>query len=388
MHYNNDDHICYFYERKIHFVEGGELNKAPSDVEYDYASGENSDHEILTENSYATVVQSILNDQPIYADTTFHGDVDFDGNDLKITDGNYIQTTTGSHVYNFSGSNSMCQQECSDKYYARYGIGCTGAKGYCILSVYGNTVKLSGDLTELRDLFAISASLKYSMSLGSGSESYKYTIASITQDLSSGTVVLNQTISLKGPSTEAEYIEQWYGDDNAFYSIERPDIGNATVPSFYGNHAEGAATKAIQRCTHAEGRNCIADIRYSHAEGSDTKALGMYSHAEGFSTTAAGSNSHADGYGAVVNADKAYGWSGTGTYTIPSTRSGTFNINPKGGTSGFYIGETSLATLLGACGKSFSDSDTADLTTNDGKTAAIKQILLLLGMKESNIKTL
>lgn len=36
----------------------------------------------------------------------------------------------------------------------------------------------------------------------------------------------------------------------------------------------------------------------------------------------------------------------------------------------------------------FNESETADLTTNEGKTEAIKKILLLLGMKESNIKTL
>jgi len=38
--------------------------------------------------------------------------------------------------------------------------------------------------------------------------------------------------------------------------------------------------------------------------------------------------------------------------------------------------------------KKFSADAKADLTTNEGKTDALKQILLLLGMKESNIKTL
>lgn len=235
----------------------------------------------------------------------FKGGTSIVSNDLSIVAGNYIQCY-GDNVYNFSGANSFLQQECSDKYKERYGIGCTGAMGYCILSVIGDSkVKLSGDLSKLQELYLSKPSTLYSISLASDSESYKYTIKSITQELTAGFVEVNEIITvskLAATATEADYIAQWNGDDNAFYSPLNPDVGNARVPSFYGNHAEGAATKAIQRCTHTEGRGTIADIRYSHAEGSEAKAFGMGSHAEGNLTLAYASYSHAEG-----NSTSAYG---------------------------------------------------------------------------------
>ena len=164
------------------------------------------------------------------------------------------------------------------------------------MSVYdSNKVKLSGNVDELADLIASKPYTLFSMSLGNGSESFKYKVTSIIQEISSATITIDPSTTLKGPSTEDDYIEEWYSDDNAFYSPLNPDVGNAVVPSFYGNHAEGAATKALQRCTHTEGRDTIADIRYSHAEGSNTRAFGMGSHAEGDSNVAYASYSHAEG---------------------------------------------------------------------------------------------
>jgi len=140
----------------------------------------------------------------------FKGGTSIVSNDLSIVAGNYIQCY-GGNVYNFSGANSFLQQECSDKYKARYGIGCTGSMGYCILSVYEDyKVKLSGDMTKLQQLFVSKPNTLFSISLAAGSESYKYTIKSITQELSAGIVELNEKITVSKPAataTEQDYID-------------------------------------------------------------------------------------------------------------------------------------------------------------------------------------
>ena len=110
------------------------------------------------------------------------------------------------------------------------------------------------------------------MTLDSGAESMKYRVLSVDGQWA----YLDLPIGMSVPGTTAGekfYTDLWYGyEDNGLYCPKDPTVGNAVIPSMYGNHIEGAATKALQRCTHAEGRNTIADIRYSHAEGSDTIA--------------------------------------------------------------------------------------------------------------------
>jgi hypothetical protein len=52
------------------------------------------------------------------------------------------------------------------------------------------------------------------------------------------------------------------------------------------------------------------------------------------------------GTAAVVNAYGAFAWSGgKDAYVVPNTaeRQYTFNVNPKNGLSGFYVGDQSLA---------------------------------------------
>ena len=63
-----------------------------------------------------------------------------------------------------------------------------------------------------------------------------------------------------------------------------------------------------------------------------------------------GNFSHAEGYKSQTLTEDtlAYSWNGDGTRAEPysSHGKGTFNINPKGGLSGFYIGEQKLSEVM------------------------------------------
>jgi hypothetical protein len=187
--------------------------------------------------------------------------------------------------------------------------GCVGAMGYCMLSgcndpETGNGVlKLSGDAAPLkeavRQLSAKTDQFKWSISLDSGSDCYAYNVdpekiedvyADDGKTISATIVGLKQPIAASTvklfKSTEAEMLALWENqveneDDNCFYCPTVPEAGNQLVPVFYGAHAEGCMSRAIQRATHAEGRSCLADGRYSHAEGMNTIAANAATHSEG-----------------------------------------------------------------------------------------------------------
>lgn len=219
------------------------------------------------------------------------------------------------------------------------------------------------------------ANAQFSISFGSGSYSQELKIIDIAQDNAEWGHIITDIATKIGNQTSATCIDNWENDDNAFYCPKAPHVGNTAIPAFYGSHAEGASTKAIQRCTHAEGRNTLADIRYSHAEGSDTyaaemwshaeggatKALGRASHSEGYNTTAKGANSHAEGEGtqangyashasgmkAIATENFSFAWSGISSTTAYSSHGqGTFNINPVSGISGFWIGKKNLGQYI------------------------------------------
>lgn len=100
----------------------------------------------------------------------------------------------------------------------------------------------------------------------------------------------------------------------------------------------------------ANGGAVVASGNLSHAEGNGTTASAYFSHAEGIKTTAAGNGSHAEGYRAhtKIGDSYAFAWNGDESRSVPyeSNGRGTFNINPKGGLDGFYIGEQTLAGIL------------------------------------------
>ena len=160
------------------------------------------------------------------------------------------------------------------------------------------------------------------------------------------------------------------------------------------SHAEGVQTSAIGDWSHAEGRKSRAEgvgahaeggsLTYiggyakgvaSHAEGAATHAIGSFSHAEGYQTSAFSQGTVAFGHNAYISGDWSFGggydlssnakntvvlginanandlrsyvWSGIAN-SVPYTSHGigTFNVNPIGGLSGFYIGEKSLNDYL------------------------------------------
>lgn len=142
-------------------------------------------------------------------------------------------------------------------------------------------------------------------------------------------------------------------------------------------HSEGSHTVASGYCSHSEGRKTIASGSVSHTEGANTEARGYGAHAEGTNTVAEGDFSHAEGIGtftdgnyskvegaythvselyswaagikSYANSIGAFVWQGaedTNVVTYYSHGHGTYNINPIGGITGFYIGEDSISDLF------------------------------------------
>ena len=142
--------------------------------------------------------------------------------------------------------------------------------------------------------------------------------------------------------------------------------GEGTTASGYGSHAEGSATIASGTFSHAEGENTHATGYRSRAEGVGTEASGYGSHASGKDTTASGDYSHADGVSSLANDTYSYTWSADEfRYDNPYTShgEGTYNINPIGGTDGFYIGEQTLAQVIAAA--TSVKADKADISSTN-----------------------
>lgn len=114
--------------------------------------------------------------------------------------------------------------------------------------------------------------------------------------------------------------------------------------------ANGQFVNASGYSSHAEGEGTTASGQFSHSEGQGTTASGYYSHAEGYGTTASGHFSHADGYESQTIEGHQYSFVWNGDTSVinrySSHGSGTFNINPVGGSDGFYIGEKTLSDVI------------------------------------------
>ena len=123
--------------------------------------------------------------------------------------------------------------------------------------------------------------------------------------------------------------------------------------SVYGDyaHAEGYGNNAIGRFSHVEGLYTKAGYA-AHAEGRSTNATGEHSHAEGFMTNAYAHQSHAAGCKCTVlsNDIGAFVWNGNSTPSngahYYSHGTGTFNIYPKDGIKGFYIGNNNFINCV------------------------------------------
>ena len=126
--------------------------------------------------------------------------------------------------------------------------------------------------------------------------------------------------------------------------------GTLVTASGHSSHAEGDNTTASGTSSHAEGTYTTALGEYSHSEGNSTTAAGVCSHAEGEETRADGHASHAEGFRSHTGVGDAYSfaWSGDDSIVAEyvSHGKGTFNVNPIGGSEGFYVGEKKLSEVI------------------------------------------
>ena len=200
----------------------------------------------------------------------------------------------------------------------------------------------------------------------------------------------------------------------------------------YFSHSEGGMTKALARASHTEGWNTVTNegAVHSFVGGCDNTTNGdtsftfgyqLYNNAKhtmlfggeayvgniersfvfapvyqgknengAYLVSKHGINPTSDAeiqklsYAFIVNSNKH---DGLDSIVVRSTVDGKAVFK----TLKEYIDENYINKSLFdsiSSDKKFSADAKADLTTNEGKTDALKQILLLLGMKESNIKTL
>lgn len=131
--------------------------------------------------------------------------------------------------------------------------------------------------------------------------------------------------------------------------------GRTCVATNVCAHAEGEGCSATGEYSHAEGQGCVARGNYSHAEGLNTVAVGAHSIAGGNSSHADGPFSIAIGHYTQTGDDKSvhrvsFAWNGdeSAKKYFRSHGDGTFNINPKNGILGFYIGEKNLQDIIDA----------------------------------------
>lgn len=173
--------------------------------------------------------------------------------------------------------------------------------------------------------------------------------------------------------------------------------GAYTKASGNSSHAEGKWSYSIGTGAHAEGISCIADgSTYSaHAEGYGCYAKGKATHAEGYEVSAIGDYSHAAGYQSIANTGNSYAngvqvsamnyrtialgynasttqqgqfvWNGYTSeqkpYTPSNTIQGSFNINPKDGISGFYIGQDNFIQCVLSAMQSMNETQIIALKT-------------------------
>ena len=111
------------------------------------------------------------------------------------------------------------------------------------------------------------------------------------------TIVIGDFGHAEGKSTIASHSAHAEGNGTKALGKHSHSEGNGTNASGESSHAEGYKTTASGHYSHAEGNGTTAEGCTSHAEGLSTFAKGEYSHAEGYKTTAEGHTSHAEGNG-------------------------------------------------------------------------------------------
>lgn len=128
--------------------------------------------------------------------------------------------------------------------------------------------------------------------------------------------------------------------------------------------ASGTAAAAIGQDVSALGDRSVALGLGSSASGYDNFAVGHsaaasgnYSMAEGAYISAKHGYSRVEGISAATTASRQFVWNpgGNAGFYSPKNLTGTFNVNPSGGISGFYVGNKSLSEHI----KSESQAETS-----------------------------
>ena len=199
------------------------------------------------------------------------------------------------------------------------------------------------------------------------------------------------TIGIRNPLAPIADGSLANGDKCVALSAYSHAEGSNTFATGTASHAEGGGTNASNLASHAEGAYTIASGIAAHAEGLGLsagpglefgKADGAVSHTDGVASIATGTGSYVGGIKALDNGyAHSFVWQGYGGETLtssdikvltdrehheaefptvvtkammilgsispyPSNGPGTFNINPAGGTNGFFIGQTSLSSII------------------------------------------
>ena len=214
------------------------------------------------------------------------------------------------------------------------------------------------------------------------SDRYRRTVAS-----GEGAVAANKSVATGRFSAALGYNTFAEGEAAVSHGCLTAAIGDYS-------HSEGNDAHARGMYSHAEGDGTVASGYAAHAEGYCNEALGNYSHAEGYDsqTTAEAWYAHSDGIAAHATNHTAYVWQGA-TYSSndpapnPTVSGsyyshglGTYNINPNGGLSGFWIGETNLEQHIFNRIKGRLSGETMPANPTQNELAeAVKKIFTALG---------
>ena len=246
-----------------------------------------------------------------------------------------------------------------------------GSNSFTIVTISTDrkTITLDTDISEI--------ALSDELVIQSSGESVLTKITSI--DVETKTIVLEGKVG------------QYTVVGNYVMVMHKPWLGTATKGD--GAHVEGYSNMAFEDA-HAENIFNAAYGKYSHCHGNANKAgwmataFGSGNSALGKGSIAIGGNTNTQGKyavcdtNAIVKGANSFAWSGNGKYEV--TTNGTFNINPIGGTKGFYIGKEPLFNILSSSQSnalSNVEFDTSKSTNIDYLASMLSTVISAFGGK-------
>ena len=94
------------------------------------------------------------------------------------------------------------------------------------------------------------SSAMFSLTLDYGAQSTAFHLSAV--DASTGIVTLKEPLDMSEfkvcvGKTQEYFEDLWINDDNAFYLVGFPEIGNANIPNNFGQFVSGGSVRAIGR---------------------------------------------------------------------------------------------------------------------------------------------